>query len=157
MLTTTFLRRFSFSLRHIPEPISAQRYEVIILKIGHLEVKVVVSDLNARPKNRTITRTTAVVSYLNARPKNRTITRTPRHQPSKEASLFLLLDSIRRRNAKFWNAPLCTGQRIGKVNRKQMPHLSQVAPKKCYAIFTEIVTLLLSFERCGVSLLSHLG
>ena len=41
--------------------------------------------------------------------------------------------------------PLCTGQRIGK------------APKKCYAIFTKIVTLLLSFERYGVSLLSHLG
>ena len=57
----------------IPEPISVQRHEVIILKIGHLEVKLVVSDLNARPKNRTITGTTI-------------------HQPCKEASLLLLLD-----------------------------------------------------------------
>ena len=43
--------------------------------------------------------------------------------------------------------PLSTGQRIGKVsNRKQMPHLSQVAPKKCYAIFTKIAKLFLLGE-----------
>ena len=43
--------------------------------------------------------------------------------------------------------PLCTGQRIGKVlNRKQMPHLSQVALKKRYAIFTKIAKLFLPGE-----------
>ena len=42
----------------IPEPISVERYQVVVLKIVNLEPKLVVyGDLNAKPENRTITRT----------------------------------------------------------------------------------------------------